>query len=228
MNRFVAVLIAVYVAELVARLADLPVDVLTWKPLGAGFAPWQWLTHLAVQGGGRGSALGVVFQMIMLWFLLPLLSSSLPRRALLEALGFGLAGGVVTAMAADATGWLIPAWNHGWSSLLFGLSLLVGHLRPDVRFLLFFVLPVDGRTIVWGSLAIGCLFVMAEPTLSTVAGVGTWLGTYAWTQLRGPGAHRRSLAKRGKAIEDELKRLQQRRRFEVLDGGRNRDDDLLN
>lgn len=214
-------LLALYVAELVARTAGLPVDLLAWFPLRGGFAPWQPLTRFLVQGGDPGTVLRVVIGLAAIWFGLPQLDRGLVARAAVAA----AVGGTVVAFALDALGILGPFADLGWTTPLFGTFVLYGLLRPDAQILAYFVLPVTGRALVWGALGIAALMFLAQRSLGTADALGAWLGVWLWFRTLGPGGHKRRLRARGRAIEKELSR------FQVIEGGNrapSRDDPWVN
>jgi hypothetical protein len=79
---------------------------------------------------------------------------------------------------------------------------------------LYFVLPVSGRMIVWGTLIVLVLMLLAAPVTASLEPMGVWLGAWAWWNYRGPGARRRNLKRQAHKIEREL------RSFQVIEGGR--------
>lgn len=210
-------LLGLYVAELAASVAGLPVGLLAWAPLGAGFAIWQPITCYFVQGNQVTS---VVFGLLGLWFMLPALLQTLSRRQIGEALLAAVAVGTLLPLLINVAGFgggLIL----GWPGTLMALFCLFGLAFPDATVRLNFVLPVTGPMIVWGSLLIASLQVLASfgggggGSLPAFHQLGLWLGVYAWWNLRGPGARRRNLRAQGRKVE---------RRFQVLQGGEGGDD----
>ena len=86
---------------------------------------------------------------------------------------------------------------------------------------LFFVIPVNGRFLLWMTAVVsGLVFALSLGTgdIGGAEPLGTWLGTYGWWQLRGPGARRRELKRKAASIERQL------RRFEVIEGGKGQGD----
>ncbi len=216
-------LFGLFVVELVAKNAGAPLyQWLAWRSFGAGFAGWQPLTRFFVQGDNRDAVLSVAFSLLLLYFFLPLMETLTDRRTLAKAVGFGALGGTVLPLLADATGLLGPSMALGWRPLAFALPPLLGLLRPDQQILLI-VLPVRASWILWGTLVLALLNVLAERSLDSFQEVGVWLGVFGWYHLLGPGRRQRNLRTRGASVEKEL------RRFEVIEGGRrpNRPDDLV-
>jgi hypothetical protein len=204
-------LFVVYVAELVLNAAGLPILALAWYPTGQGFAPWQLLTRFLVQGPG---VVGVLVALFVAWFIIPVLEQVLRRDQLAEATAAMAAGATILPLVADATGLFQGSVILGWTSFITGWVVLFGLAQPDGEVRLYFVLPVTGRMIVWGSLGLYALFLLAAPVTASLEPIGVWAGAYAWWSYRGPGARQRYLRQQAGKVEREL------RRFEVLDGGK--------
>jgi hypothetical protein len=216
-------LFALFVLELVVKNTGVPLyPTLGWWSFGAGFEPWQPLTRFLVQGSDRSSVSSVAFSLVMLYFFLPLLESITDRATLARAVASGALGGTLVPLLADATGILSPSVALGWASLAYALPPLLGLLSPN-REILLVVFPVRASWILWGTLVLTVLTVLAEQSLESLQGLGVWLGVYAWYHLLGPGRTTRALRKRGTKVEKDL------RRFEVYEGGRraNRPDDYI-
>ena len=214
MSRLLAGLFGLYVLELLARYAGLDLYALAWHPFGAGFAPWQPLTHYLLQGTHSGSVTSVLFGLLMLYFALPAVDATVERGVWLRALGAGAGVGVVLALLTDAIGLAGPTPALGWIPLAIGLFVLFGLALPHGVVKLFFVLDIPARWLVWMSLAVLALRMAMAPTLSAAEGLGMWIGVYGYWSLRGPGARRRELHQKKRSIEQEL------RRFTVIEGGR--------
>jgi hypothetical protein len=225
MIRLLAGLFGLYVLELVARNAGLDLYGLAWRPLAHGFAPWQLVTHYALQGSQDGAVTSVLFGLLMLYFALPAVDATVERGVWLRTLGAGAAAGVVLGLLTDAVGLAGVAPTMGWLPLTVGLFVMFGLALPQGIVKLFFVLDIPARWLVWMSLAFLALRMVVAPSLGAAEGLGVWIGVYGYWNLRGPGARRRNLQQRKQSIEREL------RRFEVVEGGRssNRpdDDDLV-
>ena len=207
-------LLGAYVAELVLRLAQLPVDQLAWWPMAFGFQPWQPLTRLAVQGGDPGVVLRVVFGLLVLWFG----AAALDRRRLAQAVGAAWLGGSGLGLGLDALGALSGGPTFGWTPLLGAVLLLFGLQHPDRQVLLYFALPIPGRALVWGTGGIALLMFLAQRSLGTADALGGWLGVWAWWSTLGPGGARRRLLRRGAQVERQIGRLR------VIPGGRSERD----
>lgn len=213
MRNLMVGLFAMYVGELVARNIGLPIDTLAWSPFEAGFQVWQPLTRYLVQGGTRGSVFDVLFGLLVLYFLLPAVGTLLSRHQATRALLAGVVGGTLVPLLLNA---LVPmaGVNSGWTVLTTTAILLFGLAMPSGVVHLWFVIPITGRTIVWGSLGLATVFFLIDPALRTSEGLGTWLGVYGWWMGLGPGSRRRRLLSEAQKVQRELSR------FEVIEGGR--------
>ena len=218
-------LLALFVVELIARNLGLPVDLLALWSHGGGFAPWQPVTRYAIQGAGGGAVWGVLIGLMVIGFSVTPVAEVRGRRRLGGMLATAMVGGTVVGVLFAWVG-IAPGPLFGWISLVEALIVAFGLVRPDAQVLLMFVLPVSGRALVWGSLGLSLLMLLATRSPAAADSIGVWVGTMAWWQLVGPGARRRQLKAKAVSIERELKR------FDVLEGGRSRpqgrqDDDLV-
>lgn len=210
MRNLLVGLFALYVVELLAANAGLPVQALAWHPFGSGFEPWQPFTRFLVQGR---SVLGVLLGLLVLYFLLPAVDRLLTREQMSQALLAGAAGGTALPLLLDLV--LVGGPGiHGWTVLSTSLVLLFGLAVPSGVVNLWFVIPITGRVIVWGSLGLSVVLFLLDPSLRTSEGIGTWLGVYGWWNVLGPGGRKRQLRRKARRIEREL------RRFEIIEGGR--------
>lgn len=203
-------LLALFVTELLLRLAGVPVDILAWFPFGNGFQPWQILTRYFVQGGDPGSVFRTLIGLVVIWLGL----AQLDRKLAGQAAVAGMIGGTGLALLLDAAGILQAIPERGWNGILPALFVLWGLQRPDAQILAYFVLPISGKMLVWGSLAISALFFLSQQSLGTADAIGSWAGVYAWYHWIGPGSRKRKLRAKGRALEKELSR------FKVIDGGK--------
>jgi hypothetical protein len=227
MQVLIASLFVLYLIEVVARnFLFLPVDVLAWQPLRASgdLYGWQLLSHFLVQGPGRGAAMNTILFLLVLWFLLPSVANSLRVPPLVEAILCSLLVGLGLAVGADFAVDLVR-WGgapaYGWSAAATALTVLFGLTFPGGVIRLYFVIPIRGAWLVWGTVAITALFVVAEPCLDSIEQFGATLGAIAWWNLRGPERRRRHLRRQARVIERELDR------FKVIEGGR-RNDEYIN
>ncbi|MEQ1569130.1 MAG: hypothetical protein ABMA64_26075 [Myxococcota bacterium] len=211
-NLLIALLVA-YVVELLLALTGAPIyELVPWFNFGGAFQPWQPLSHFLVQGNSGGSVSSVVLSLVMLYFFLPMVERAVTTRQLGAAVASGAAVGIVVGLLADAAGLTAARPALGWAPLVYALPAVYGIARPnDTLLLLFF--PVQARWVLWGSLGVALLLILAEHTLPTWEGLGVWLGVFGWWHGIGPGARKRQLLKKAGKVERELK-------IRVLEGGK--------
>ncbi|MBN2801281.1 MAG: hypothetical protein JXX28_19225 [Deltaproteobacteria bacterium] len=222
MRNTLGAVLGLYLIEVIARnYLRLPVDLLSWQPLSGPFEPWQLLTHFAVQGPGRGGAWSTLMTLLVLWFFLPAMERLMPIPRLLATLATAAVTGVALGLVLDGLVDFASLYGGatGWSSLIGAMIALFGLSLPNGTVNLWFVLPIKGSWIAWGTLAVSALLLFAEPSLDTAEHLGAVLGVFGWWYLRGPLARRRALRRKSRDIEREL------RRFTVLPGGR--DDETI-
>lgn len=206
-------LFGLYVVELVLANLRIDLSVFYLLPVGGGFAPWQPFTRFLVQGGGQ-ALFNVIIGLVVLYFALPLLERLLDRRSWTEILISAVTAATVLPLLSDALGLLPIAPRTGWGFLLIPMFVVVGLAQPKATINLMFVLPVPAIWIVWGTLILGLLFLLAGPSSASLEPLAAWIGVMAWWSLRGPGARERRLRKKADTIKRELER------FTVLEGGR--------
>ncbi len=206
------VLGSAFVLQLVAMGLGFNALVLAYQPLGAGFQPWQLLTHFVVWP--PRDVAGVLFAGLVLYFLLPDVGRSLGPRRVAEGLAAAALAGTISVIAVDAAGAYAGLPVHmsmvlGWDVVPLVLLQWFGLARPDAEIRLYFLLPVPARWLVWGSLAIALLGLLSsiatsDGVLDSLEIVGAWAGGYAWWMTRGPGGRRRGLRNQGRAVEKKM------------------------
>ncbi len=217
-------LAALVVGVTILRSLNVPVDRLAWWSFDSvgrsgAFGWWQPLSSLLIHAPGSSGLTSVFIDSVLLYLIVPSVRNEIEDSVTVRALLAGVLGGIVVGLGANALGLGFGA-RFGWGSVLWSLFLLLGLKGPERTFLLFWVLPVSGRAIVWGSLALSALFCVSEASLGNFAGLGTWLGTAGYWYGLGPGGRRRQLKAKAGTIERELRSLR------VIQGGRNSDDDV--
>jgi len=207
-------LFVLYAAELaVQSVGRVNLNSLLWKPFGLGFHPYQLVSRYFIQGP---AVLNVFIELIVLAFFAPTLMRALPTRKLAQAMLATAAGGTLLGLLVDVTG-LTGGYANGWSVFVAAGIALFGLLQPEATILLFFVLPVPAKLLTWGTLAMALLNFLATPSLAAADYLGSILGLIAWWYGVGPGARRRP-ATRPRGSKGG---------FHVLQGGRNRGDDMI-
>lgn len=219
-------LLAAYVVELVLAAGGVDVYAFAWHPFGAGWQPWQVVTHLLVMP--REAVLNVLISLLVAGMFLPGLRQHLGDRGLGELVAAGALGGVAVLALSDGLGALVlPSLGRGialgWTHLMVALVVAFGLVNPHAEIRLYFLFPIPAWVFVWGSLLVPTLTLLValgggSDILGSAEQVGTWLGAYAWWNTRGPAGRRRTLVQRKRTVERELRHLQ------VLPGGK---DDLI-
>jgi len=214
MNQVLGGLFALYVLELVLRNVGVPVYDVVWHPFGQGFALYQPVLRFLVQGDDSGALFNVLIGLLVLYFILPAIEQVLDREVWQRGLAAGMVGGTVIPLVLDGIGLIPDGGTMGWTMSTAALFVMFGLAMPAGVVRLFFVLPVSGKVIVWGTLALSVVFFLLDRSLHTAEGVGVWAGVAGWWWGVGPGARRRTLQRKATSIEAEL------RRFQVIEGGR--------
>jgi len=214
MTRLLGGLFAMYVLELLLRNVGVDVYALVWRPFGQGFVIHQPLLRFFVQGDDSSALFNVLIGLLVLYFLLPAVEQVLDRSTWLRGAAAGVVGGTLVPLVLDAVGLIPSGGTMGWVVSSMSLFLLFGLAVPEGVVRLFFVIPVSGRIIVWGTLALSVVFFLLGRSLHTAEGLGVWCGVVGWWHGLGPGARRRELTNKASSIEAEL------RKFQVIEGGR--------
>lgn len=211
-------LFALYVVELIAKNAWAGLyDTLALWPFGHGFQPWQPLTRYFVQGP---HVFSVMIGLLVLYFALPLTSRMLDQRQASQAAAAAFVGGTLLSLGMAALG-LVSGPALGWTALSLVVFTLFGLSMPTSEIRLFFVLPVKGIWFAYGAGILSVLLVLADRSMGAADQLGAWGAVMAWWFLLGPGGRRRQLIQKSRKIERELEK------FQVIQGGRNRDDDIV-
>ncbi len=212
------VLITLFVVYVVQLIGGEPFTTLfAWQPFGPEFRPWQVITAFFL---GLGP-ISTVFGWLMLFFFLPLLENTLGLRNLGFATLFAWFFSVVCTFICLAFG-LPDTTFLGSGPILLAYTALFGFLLPDLRFLLFFVIPVKASWLGWGSGLLSFLYLLFQPSNITALSFFAWVGAWLWAGGRN-GAFRRF------RLEAQRKRVERRvSRLEVIEGGKAKVEDWVN
>ncbi len=193
------------------------------KVLPGGYV-WQLLTYSWLHD--LGQITHVLFNAIALYFLgNPLCKRWGAKTFLKFYLLTGLIAGVFSVLVGVSVGWRFDTPIVGASGAIFGLVTAYALLFPNAQFLLFFVLPLRARYLLWLSLGIDLMLFLAAPAYNVAihTHVGGAIG--GWLLITGNW--------HPKVFGPRLKGLFARRRnrtLRVVDGGRSgpgSDRDLL-
>jgi hypothetical protein len=215
-------LVVLYLAQVVLESwLGLPVSALValWAPLSTQgltgmFRIWQPVSALLFNGHPQAA----LFDWLMLYFFLGSTLDFLGRKGTAKFLASVWVAGALVAMLLVALGIAHPGTSLGLTALTSAMVVAYGMAQPNAQILIFFVLPMKGRTFVIFDVAIATLYFLYERSFdasiilfaSLAAIVWMWSGGSAqqlwlkarlsWlTRQRGPSGSRR---------------------FEVIEGGR--------
>ncbi len=150
---------------------------LSLVPVLALQRPWSPVTYMFLHGG----IMHLLFNMLVLYFFGPRLEQRLGER---HFLGLYFASGLVAALFSALTP---HAWVIGASGAIYGVMLAYARFWPRQRFLLYFVIPVEARWLVFAGAAIA-IFGMVGAIGGSSDGIAhhAHLGGFAgaWLYLR--------------------------------------------
>ena len=187
-----------------------------------GFHFWQLLTYSALHDFTNPSH--IIFNLLGLFFLGPPLEQRWGARGFLQFVVFSaLIAGIFSAVVGMAAPGLFGARVVGVSGAIMAILAAFSFVMPNAQILLFFVIPVQARWIVWIAVGMDAIFFLSGPQSSDLA-IHTHLGGVLAAWLLITGNWRPSL------LKDRLRlfTLKRRRRpsLKIVKGGR--DDDMLN
>lgn len=213
-------LIAAYVLELIGLRAGFPVD-LFWLSPRAVFeqgAVWQLVTYLFQHSPDRPGHL--FMNLLWLYFFGTRMEQVWgPRRFLVLALLFGVAGGVLTLLVGLAStlpmvGEFLPGfWTRphvGVSGAAMGIVVAYGLSFPREEVQLLLLGAITGRTLVLGVVALELISALSLDAVSSTAHFGGMIAAFLY--VRGfSGLRRVRLEAKKRRLEHEL---------QVIQGGR--------
>lgn len=200
------------------QLALLPQAVLTEGKIWQVFT-YSWLHDMT-------GASHIIFNMLGLFFLGPPLERRWGPKAFLWFYVFsGAIAGVVTVAAGLAAPDLFGARVVGASGAIMAVVAAFSLVLPNGTILLFFVLPVQARWILWIAVGIDtAMFVTGGSAIAWHTHMGGVLA--AWLLITGNWRPRLALD-RLRLFFMKSRRKGRRVDLRILDGGRD-DDDMLN
>lgn len=149
---------------------------------------WQFITFQFLHGG----LLHILFNLIGLFYFGRFAENVMgARRMLLAFFGTGLVGGLLQAILMIVFPSHFLPWVVGASAGCYGLFAIFAELESDQDILLYFVLPVKARTILWIAGGISLFFTLVpsprEMGVAHAAHLGGILAGLAWVRM---GWHR--------------------------------------
>lgn len=150
------------------------------------FYVWQPFTYMWLHDtGGFGH---IFFNMLGLFFLGPPLERRWGRRTFLK---FYVLAGVIAGVFSVLMGLLIPAWfgspTLGASGSILAILAAFSLVMPNAEILLFFIIPIKARLIIWLALGVDVLMFLASDPTSNRIGIHTHFGgaLAAWLLITG-------------------------------------------
>ncbi len=195
------------------------------------FYLWQPFTYMWLhdtQGLGH-----VLFNMLALFFLGPPLERRWGKRTFVK---FYLLSGVIAGVFSVLAGLMIPSWfgmpTLGASGSILALLAAFSMVLPNAEVLLFFVVPIRARYIIWIAIGIDLLMFFASNPATNTLGVHTHIGgaVGAWLLITGNWRPRVAWArlnrKVGRASGGAARANKKPRHgLRVIKGGRSDDDE---
>lgn len=211
------VLVVCYVAELVGLRARLPVEVL-WLSPEAVFergAVWQLVTYVFQHSPTAPSHL--FMNLLWLYFFGARMEHLWgPKRFLVLALVFGVAGGILTLLVGLASTWgpvgaLLPGFwlkpHLGVSGAAMGVVIAYGLTYSKEEIQLLLLGAISGRTLVIGVVIIELISALSQDQVSSTAHFGGMIAAFLY--VRGfSGLRRARLETKRKRLEHELQVIQ--------------------
>lgn len=189
---------------------------------------WQVVTYTFIDPIGGG--FGVFSFLISLYFLYAIggqVEAAIGGRRLLW---FFVGSSAVGAIASIPFAYLLGFASHTQAGLwvaLGALTILFAHLYANQPIYIMFVLPLQGRQLVWLSFGVLALLALTSGVASVLAAFFAMLGALLWSRgsMRIELASPRRLWLRLRAwrIERQLRRRSSK--FSVIEGGRGEEDE---
>lgn len=190
---------------------------IAWDPNTTFSMPWTVLSHFLFL---YNSPLGFLFDMVAMYFFLPVVVQSYGRKGLNRLLLWvaiitttvGLIGVITHAIPSTST----PAF--GIRPLITAMIVIFGLKNPYATiYLLFF--PIQASWVAWGTGIFGLLQFFAGRSLESLLVLGGWLTGYLFVTNHGQI--------KPKQLWINFKHQQRRRRLHSVDGGKNKKDPYI-
>jgi membrane associated rhomboid family serine protease len=157
--------------------------------------------------------------LVLFWFGRDLVEAWGERRFLATYFGIAAAAGALTCLAALAWPALQTYRFTGFWAAVDALIVAWALIHPFRQILLFFALPVSGKTLLWITVGGTVLFALFAGVAAFVPHLLAEGVAWVWVSGKGPGQWMRRL---------RLPRLRRRGRFEVIRADRDPDKNWLN
>jgi membrane associated rhomboid family serine protease len=157
--------------------------------------------------------------LVLFWFGRDLVEAWGERRFLATYFGIAAAAGALTCLAALAWPALLAFRFTGFWAAVDAVIVAWALLHPFRQILLFFAVPVSGKTLLWITVGGTVLFALFAGVAAFVPHLLAEGVAWVWVSGNGPGQWLRRL---------RLPRLRPRGRFEVIRADRDPDRNWLN
>jgi membrane associated rhomboid family serine protease len=157
--------------------------------------------------------------LVLFWFGRDLVEAWGERRFLATYFGIAAAAGALTCLAALAWPELLAFRFTGFWAAVDAVIVAWALLHPFRQILLFFAVPVSGKTLLWITVGGTVLFALFAGVAAFVPHLLAEGVAWVWVSGKGPGQWLRRL---------RLPRLRRRGRFEVIRADRDPDRNWLN
>jgi membrane associated rhomboid family serine protease len=214
----IAATVAVSLAAVVGERNGLPLlQLFVLAPQSVwGGEVWRLVTWALVET----EPLNLLFGgLVLFWFGRDLVEAWGERRFLATYFGIAAAAGALTCLTALAWPALLTIRFTGLWAAVDAVIVAWALLHPFRQILLFFALPVSGKTLLWitvGGTVLFALFTGVDAFVPHLLAEGV---AWVWVSGKGPGQWLRRL---------RLPRLRRRGRFEVIRADRDPDRNWLN
>ena len=187
---------------------------IAWSPNGTLTHPWALLTHFVLL---LNSPIGFLFEMVAIYFFLPVIVDAYGRKGLNRLLLWiaiitsvlGTLGVVTSAIPSSSA----PAF--GLHPILIALVAIFGLKNPFATIYVL-VFPIQASWVAWGSGILALLNFFAGRTLESLLVIGGWITGYLFVTGRG---HIKPL-KLWRKYASKAQHQKRHRRLQAMDGGK--------
>ena len=207
---------ALYIAQQVLMgWINIPLaDLMAWSPNSTFSRPWALLTHFGLL---LNSPIGFLFEMVAVYFFLPVIIDTYGRKGFNRLLlwisiitsVFGLLG-VITGAIPNTSA---PAF--GLHPVLIAMVAIFGLKNPFATIYVL-VFPIQASWVAWGSGILALLNFFAGRSLESLLVIGGWVTGYLFVTGKGQINPKRLWRK----YTSKAKHTQRHRRLKAIDGGK--------
>lgn len=207
---------AIYIAEqILMGWIKVPLaEWIAWSPTATFVKPWAILTHFALL---YNSPIGFIFEMVAIYFFLPVIIDSYGRKGLNRLLLwiaiitsiFGALGVITGAIPSTSA----PAF--GLHPIIIAMVAIFGLKNPFATIYVL-VFPIQASWVAWGSGILAMLNFFAGRSLESLLVIGGWVTGYLFVTGSGQIRPQRLWRK----YTSKAKHNKRHRKLQALDGGK--------